>query len=164
MSLASPLLNFGTQNPFERLDRYGELGRAPQPLTEKARLLFCAIFIVPFKALGTLACLLSYYSIIKIVNFFFPAESSPRAADVLAKLGQIHCRACLFCLGFVRIKWITVLQDEKLTAATPPIAGIVSNHSSWVDILIHMSHSFPSFVARDATKETPIIGAIRCEL
>jgi len=144
--------------PFERLDNFGELGRKPQPLLEQLRLLFFAIFLVPFKSIGTLACLLSYFVVIKL-SFLFPASVR---SDWVAALGKLHCRGCLFSLGFVRVKWVKIEADLKppLVAAIPAV-GIVSNHSSWIDILVHMSHSFPSFVARDATKKTPIIGSIR---
>lgn len=145
-------------SPFKRWDQYGELGLAPQPLLERIRLLFFAIFLVPLKLLGALICLLSYFAVIK-ASFLFPASVR---SDWVAALGKIHCRACLFCLGFVQVKWVKAEQDNlpPLAAAIPAV-GIVSNHSTWVDILIHMSHSFPSFVARDATKNTPIIGSIR---
>lgn len=145
-------------NPFARTDQYGELGLAPQPLLERARLLFFAIFLVPLKALGTLICLLSYFAVIK-ASFLFPASVR---SDWVATLGKIHCRALLFCLGFVRINWVKVGEDPKTPLGGPVKAvGIVSNHSSWLDVVIHMSRSFPSFVARDATKQTPIIGSIR---
>jgi lysophosphatidylcholine acyltransferase / lyso-PAF acetyltransferase len=39
--------------------------------------------------------------------------------------------------------------------------GIVSNHMGYCDILIHMANSFPSFVARGATKDLIMIGLIR---
>ena len=41
-----------------------------------------------------------------------------------------------------------------------PVA-IVSNHCSWLDILVHMARFFPAFVARDGTKDMPLIGIIR---
>ena len=142
---------------FIRNDSYGELGLKPQPLVEYLRLFFFFIFLVPFKAIGTLACLLSYFLVIKL-SFLFPASVR---SNWVATLGKIHCRGCLFSLGFVRVNWIKIEADLKPQSVTAVPAGIVSNHSSWVDILIHMSHSFPSFVARDATKRTPIIGSIR---
>ena len=145
-------------NPFARTDQYGELGLAPQPFYERARLLFFQIFLVPLKCVGSLICLLSYFTVIKL-SFVFPESVR---SEWVAAFGKIHCRACLFCLGFVHIKWVKVGEDPTSPLGGPvkPV-GIVSNHSSWLDILIHMSRSFPSFVARDATKQTPIIGSIR---
>lgn len=40
-------------------------------------------------------------------------------------------------------------------------AAIVSNHCSWLDILVHMSKYFPAFVARHGTKDLTMIGLIR---
>ncbi len=42
-------------------------------------------------------------------------------------------------------------------------AVIVSNHVSYLDILVHMSHSAPSFVARGNTQDLPLIGVVRCD-
>lgn len=142
--------------PFIRSDRYGELGLSPQPWTENLRLLLFAIFLVPLKVAGALGCLLSYWSVIKLSVLFPPSKRT----EWIATLGEWHCRGCLFCIGFLRIEWV------KVPPATPPLqpapapVAIVSNHCSWVDILVHMSRSFPSFVARDATRRTPFIGSI----
>ena len=43
------------------------------------------------------------------------------------------------------------------------VAGaVISNHCSYIDILILMSRYFPSFVARSNTQEMPLIGLCRC--
>lgn len=48
-----------------------------------------------------------------------------------------------------------------LRLGTPPqAAGIVSNHLAWIDILVHMAHSFPSFAARDSTQHLAMIGLV----
>jgi lysophosphatidylcholine acyltransferase/lyso-PAF acetyltransferase len=156
-------LQHGTaEAPFTRHDRYGDLGVEPQPLTEQLRLALLALCLLPLKVVGTLACLLSYYAVIQLSAVAFPASVR---SDWVAALGRWHCRGCLFCLGFLHIKWVKVPAPPGAAAqdgAPPKAWGIVSSHSSWLDILVHMSHSFPSFVARDATRHTPIIGAIRC--
>jgi len=149
--------------PWTRLDKYGELGFAPQPFAERARQLFMAITLLPLKSFGALLCLLSYFIVIK-ASFLFPRSVR---SEWIANLGKIHCRACLFCIGFMRVKWIKVPENyygnsnSPSDVAYPKPGGIVSNHCGWADILVHMSHSFPSFVARDATERTPIIGSIR---
>ena len=38
---------------------------------------------------------------------------------------------------------------------------MISNHCSYIDILILMSRYFPSFVARSNTQEMPLIGLCR---
>lgn len=155
------------ENPFQRLDRYGIRGEEPQPILEQIKLLFLTIFIVPLKLLGTASLILSFYIAIK-VSILFPGD---RRSDIVAFLGKLHCRACLFCLGFVSVRWVKV-PSHAVPYESPRrslegvhkghrMVSIVSNHTSWIDILIHMSHSFPAFVARDATKQTPLIGTIR---
>ena len=68
----------------------------------------------------------------------------------------------LFCCGFMAVKWKTVpdTRPQHVTQGVR-IAGIVSNHCSWADILVHMSRSFPSFVARASTKNLLWVGLIR---
>lgn len=141
--------------PFERHDHYGELGLGSLSLFEKLRLAVLACTVVPVKLLGGLFCLLAYYLICRFA-FLVP---KPFRTEFIAACGKIACRSCLFCLGFYQIQWIPV-EPGKVHQKTRP-AVIVSNHCGWSDILVHMSHSFPAFVARDKTKHMPIIGIIR---
>lgn len=138
--------------PFIRHDQYGELGGQPQPLSERLRQLLFIVLIMPFKVVGTLACLLSFFAACKLA-WLIPAKFR---SDVVAWLGKLHCRACLFCLGFISIKWVEVKEEAggsggsggsvHRQGATPPAMvgpatppGIVSNHTSWADIPLHMS-------------------------
>ena len=142
------------RNPWERLDRYGECGLKPQPLWEKIRILLVLVFIVPIKILGSLGCLLSFYVVIKL-SFLFPKSVR---TDWVASLGKIHCRMCLLFIGFIKVRWIDLSDDRT---GNEDYVGIVSNHCSWCDILVHMSHFFPAFVARSKTEHTRFVGAIR---
>ena len=137
--------------------------------------------VLPIKLTGALLALMSFWLCCRL-SFLLP--SSVRS-DWVAKLGNWHCRVCLWWCGFWRVTWIKVGQQANggdnaggakagsggggrggkrssgsSSEAMQPV-GIVSNHISWCDILIHMSHSFPSFVARSQTRKTPIIGIIR---
>lgn len=137
--------------------------------SEKLRLLLFAIVVVPLKVIGSAFCLFSFYTGVKLA-FLIPKSVR---SDIVAFLGRVHCRACLFCLGFVRIKWVNVaaadvsyatkpqLPVEKGTVTDERRMCIVSNHCAWSDILVHMSRYFPAFVARDKTETTPVIGPIR---
>ena len=53
------------------------------------------------------------------------------------------------------------MQKHILTTAVWRAAVIVSNHVSYLDILVHMSHSAPSFVARGNTRDLPLLGVVR---
>lgn len=146
-------------DPFRRHDQYGQEGTAPQAVVECIRLAIAAVTILPLKLLGCLTCLIGCYFMCKL-SFLFPAEK--RAAWV-ATCAKFFVRAELFCLGFVTVQWHKV-PDTRHPPLAPDVraAGIVSNHCSWADILLHMSRSFPSFVARASTKNLPWVGLIRC--
>lgn len=156
--------------PYLRSDQYGHIGKRPQSVWEYARLGLCTITVVPLKLIGALACLTTFYTICRL------SAALPRhqQAAFVPFCGKLACRACLFCLGFVHIRWIRAdkrnqTDAQSFTAATRvspdiPAVAIVSNHCSWSDILVHMARSFPSFVARSATRELFMIGLIRCGL
>ena len=40
------------------------------------------------------------------------------------------------------------------------VGAVLSNHIGWADILVHMSHYLPSFVARRETADLTFIGAV----
>ena len=63
-----------------------------------------------------------------------------------------------FCL-----QWAGLACSDKGDGAhfCVPAAAIVSNHISYMDIIVHLAHSFPSFVARGNTQDMPLIGLIR---
>lgn len=145
-------------DPFRRHDQYGMEGAAPQPVFECVRLAVAAITILPLKLLGCLTCLIGCYLMCKL-SFLCPAHNR---ADWVAACAKFFVRAELFCLGFVTVTW-EVVPDHTGQKVNPTIkaAGIVSNHCSWADILLHMSRSFPSFVARASTKNLPWVGLIR---
>ncbi len=151
--------------PWIRADRFGEMGLAPQPVQEYIRRALMLVFVVPIKIIGAVLCLVSFYLWTKVGAVLFPAK---HRSDMVAWLGKIHCRTCLFFIGFVRVRWVAVGWDGEPIASTAgragepaqTYAGIVSNHLSWADILVHMSHFFPAFVARSSTASTMFVGSI----
>ncbi len=141
------------------------MGLAPQPVREVVRQALMLAFVVPIKVIGAMVCLVSFFLWTKVGAVLFPAK---HRSDMVAWLGKIHCRLCLFFIGFVRVRWVAVdWNGETIPSAAgrtegPPqtYAGIVSNHLSWADILVHMSHFFPAFVARSSTASTMFVGSI----
>eukprot|EP00884_Botryococcus_braunii_P006258 jgi/Botrbrau1/15633/Bobra.4_1s0018.1 len=150
-------------DPFRRTDKYGVYGQEPQPWWEYLRLGILSITVLPLKFFGALSCIVGFYLVCRF-QFLLPKE---RRSDIIAEIGKIYCRACLFCLGFVHIKWqklpLEQLKGDKLGSCqhvgVQPV-GVVSNHMGYCDILIHMANTFPSFVARGATKDLIMIGLI----
>ncbi|CAD6334094.1 unnamed protein product [Miscanthus lutarioriparius] len=94
-----------------------------------------------------------------------------RAAGRVEAGGVVRCgcalaRAMLFVFGFY---WIREYDcrfpnaedddvDQSKEIERP--GAIVSNHVSYVDILYHMSASFPSFVAKRSVARLPLVGLI----
>ena len=144
--------------PFERHDAYGKMGMGRQSAWIRLKTCLAAVTILPVKAVGTLSCVLGFFCICKAMQVL---PRRHRSAAVAAT-GKAFCRACLLCVGFTRVTWVqSVRLTDDRTGPQPHAAGIVSNHCSWADILVHMAHSFPSFVARSGTDSLPFIGFIR---
>lgn len=85
---------------------------------------------------------------------------------IIVLSGRFLSRAILFVLGFF---WITVTRrDKEHMGKDGQVAdevdlhpsAIVSNHVSYIDILYHMSASFPSFVAKRSVARLHLIGLI----
>ena len=56
------------------------------------------------QVLGALTCLTAFYLICR-VSALLPRHQRAR---VVPFCGKLACRACLFCLGFLYIKWVKV--------------------------------------------------------
>jgi lysophosphatidylcholine acyltransferase/lyso-PAF acetyltransferase len=57
--------------------------------------------------------------------------------------------------------WLQINQKGEAATEEPERPGaIVSNHVSYLDILYHMSASFPSFVAKRSVGKLPLVGLI----
>ena len=144
--------------PFQRHDQYGLMGLEKQATLENLRLGILAVTVVPLKVLGTLSCIVGFYLACRLAQLL-----PRRSRDVIVPfLGKIYTRSCLACIGFVKVAWVHLPRAEwDKQRGDAPAAGVVSNHCSWIDILIHMSRYFPSFVARGGTEKLPLIGPIR---
>ncbi|KAF6264624.1 hypothetical protein COO60DRAFT_73736 [Scenedesmus sp. NREL 46B-D3] len=114
-----------------------EGGWAPQPLWERVRLAVLAFTLLPLRLLLTLSCVSSYYLIVRI-STIIPNDIVVRR--IVTVCGKLWSRACLFCLGFVHIKWVRVGASEPRSAKRRSVA-VVSNHMGWADILIQMART-----------------------
>ncbi|CAN8233611.1 unnamed protein product [Cochlearia groenlandica] len=90
---------------------------------------------------------------------------------VIVSSGRFLSRVLLFVFGFYWIhesrpnldsKPETISGEKGQEAEEEPerAGAIVSNHVSYLDILYHMSASFPSFVAKRSVGKLPLIGLI----
>lgn len=147
-------------DPFRRHDAYGCMGQGPLPLRESMRLALAAVFVLPVKIVGSLGCLVACYLSCR-ASFLVPRRRRPAFVAAACK-GCMRC--CLFCLGFWRVEWRRLppkaQHAEHAAHAGARPGGIVSNHCSWIDILVNTTRYFPSFVARDSTADQLLVGLI----
>nr|CAB3472985.1 unnamed protein product [Digitaria exilis] len=145
--------------PYARRDAYGVMGRGPLAPAEAVRLALAAAVLLPLRFVAGMLVLLLYYLVCRVCTLGVAADGDrPRLAGwrrkAVLRAGCALSRAMLFVFGFYWIREThrtttnaeAVNQDQSEELGRP--GTIVSNHVSYVDILYHMSASFPSFVAK----------------
>eukprot|EP00798_Chlamydomonas_sp_ICE-L_P032709 gene32709-3593_t len=141
--------------PFVRFDQYGAWGLKPQPRSERIRLWLMSLTLFPLRITLALFLIAACFFTTRLGYLF----SDSIGDQVYLFVTPFLSRTVLWCVGF-RITWVRA--DDGPHAPKP--AALVSNHVSWSDIIIHMSDSFPSFVARDGTQNLPIVGFLSQKL
>ncbi|GMN35469.1 hypothetical protein TIFTF001_005300 [Ficus carica] len=164
---------------YVRHDVYGPMGRGELPLAEKFLLGLAMVTLVPIRVMVGMAVLVVYYLICRVCTLFLAPnrEEGPdqeteqedyahmggwRRAVIVA-CGRFLSRVMLFVFGFYWIKETYRILDSKSTDEAEESGrpgAIISNHVSYVDILYHMSSSFPSFVAKRSVAKLPLVGLI----
>ncbi|KAJ7966724.1 Lysophospholipid acyltransferase [Quillaja saponaria] len=165
---------------YVRNDVYGTMGRGELPIKEKVVLSLALIILVPIRVVAALTILILYYLICRICTLFSAPNREEEQEDyahmggwrraVIVQCGRALSRAILFVLGFY---WINESyrnrntdeksnnEEDKNQTEGPERPGvIISNHISYLDILYHMSSSFPSFVAKRSVAKLPLVGLI----
>lgn len=166
---------------YVRNDVYGTMGRGEIPLKEKVLLGFAMVTLVPIRLACAFVILLCYYLICRVCTLFSVPNRDEEQEDyahmggwrraVIVQCGRFLSRAMLFVLGFYRINYtyrnpdvvekLTKQSEDKNQHEEPERPGaIISNHVSYLDILYHMSASFPSFVAKRSVAKLPLVGLI----
>lgn len=171
--------------PYARTDLYGTMGLGPFPAAEKVKLAVAMVTLVPVRFVLAMSILVLYYLVCRVFTLF----SSPyRGAEeeeeegggvvqedyahmggwrrtVIVGSGRFLSRVLLFVFGFYWIpescpdpETTSSEEDDKEEPERPGV--IVSNHVSYLDILYHMSASFPSFVAKRSVGKLPLVGLI----
>ena len=140
--------------PFRRtgLCRFGLEGTRPLvpvgPAEKAYWRLLTAVLLVPRTVLfvSTLLLLGALWTLAAL------ALPRARAAAVVRITGKAGSRVLLFAAGFL---WVDVARSADRGAFAPVV---VSNHSSWADILIMCVLYMPGFVAKADVQKVPIIG------
>jgi len=122
--------------PFVRTDRYGEGGWAPQPLWERCRLAVLAVTLLPLRLLLTICCVAGCYLTVRIATAI---QNEIIARRVITFFGKMWSRLCLFCLGFVHIRWVKLGQavnprgEKRRPGASSTVFPVFSRPSACLD-------------------------------
>ncbi|KAH0920468.1 hypothetical protein HID58_028128 [Brassica napus] len=173
--------------PYARTDLYGTMGLGPFPAAEKVKLAVAMVTLVPVRFVLAMTILLLYYLICRVFTLFSSPHREEEEEEevvqedyahmggwrrsVIVRCGRFLSRVLLFVFGFY---WIPERRPDPETICSegtfeegetdkeePERPGvIVSNHVSYLDILYHMSASFPSFVAKRSVGKLPLVGLI----
>ncbi|KAL8250634.1 hypothetical protein R6Q59_034327 [Mikania micrantha] len=166
---------------FVRHDLYGTMGRGALPWTQKILLGIALITLFPLRlVLATLVVLL-YYLICRACTLFLVPNREDEQEDyahisrwrrkIIFWFGRVLSRTLLFVFGFYWIretyrnpdidsKFNNELDVNERSEEHERPGAIISNHVSHLDILYHMSSSFPSFVAKRSVGKLPLVGLI----
>ncbi|KAL3840321.1 hypothetical protein ACJIZ3_024912 [Penstemon smallii] len=158
---------------YVRHDVYGTMGLGELPWAEKFLLGLGLAFLLPIRVVAGTCILVIYYLICRVCTAFLAPNREDGQEDyahmggwrraVIMQSGRFLSRALLFVFGFY---WISETSRGDETSSTDQSeeserpGAIVSNHVSYLDILYHMSSSFPSFVAKRSVAKLPLVGLI----
>ncbi|XP_072979127.1 lysophospholipid acyltransferase LPEAT1-like [Typha angustifolia] len=161
--------------PYVRIDAYGDMGRGELPFSEKLLLGIALVTLVPIRVAVGVMILIVYYLICRTCTLFSDPNLEDGQEDyahmvewrrrVVVRCGRFLSRVMLFLFGFYWIHdYYRILNTEdgyaKQFVDSERPGAIVSNHVSYLDILYHMSSSFPSFVAKRPVARLPLVGLI----
>ncbi|AES82037.1 lysophospholipid acyltransferase LPEAT1 isoform X1 [Medicago truncatula] len=158
---------------YVRNDVYGTMGRGELGAKEKLFLGFALVTLLPIRVILAVTVLVVYYVVCRVCTLFKIPNREDEQEDyahlggwrrsVIVKCGKALSRVMLFIFGFY---WIHVSSNSfnQENKPQPEETGrpgvIISNHVSYLDILYHMSSSFPSFVAKRSVAKLPLVGLI----
>ncbi|KAL1534880.1 Lysophospholipid acyltransferase lpeat1 [Salvia divinorum] len=167
--------------PYVRFDVYGPMGLGDLPWAEKFLLGLALMFLLPVRVAAGTAIVVFYYLICRFCTAFLAPNREDEQEDfahmggwrraVIVRSGRFLSRVLLFVFGFYSISdtsgsgevdgaVITESADRNESEVLEGYGAIVSNHVSYLDILYHMSSSFPSFVAKRSVAKLPLIGLV----
>ncbi|XP_021745315.1 lysophospholipid acyltransferase LPEAT1-like isoform X2 [Chenopodium quinoa] len=172
---------------YVRRDVYGPMGCGELRVKEKVLLGIAMVTLLPLRVVVGMTVLVIYYLVCRICTLFSTPHRPEEGEDqqqqmedyghlggwrreVIVRCGRFLSRAMLFTLGFY---WISnssrIYDQEKLSdgndskdqlESSERPGVVISNHVSYLDILYHMSSSFPSFVAKRSVGKLPLVGLI----
>ncbi|KAF8022851.1 hypothetical protein BT93_F0386 [Corymbia citriodora subsp. variegata] len=141
--------------PFVRRDMYGPSERGDPPLAEKVLLGLALVTIVPARVVVAVNMALFYYSICRVCTLGVePRREDDQEDYALREVLGGRCGPRILKSSDDENFGVAQLEENERPGA------IISNHLSYIDILYHMSSSFPSFVAKRSVAKLPIVGLV----
>lgn len=159
-----------TEDKKETHEKYNHLKRLDANYWDEKRFIFGALFFawlkVPLAIIVIISCWISLKISLRNINPDCEIKENHRNRIIL--ISNIFARALLFVLGIVYIhdeypsvdytEYLGENYDKSSKAVTN-----VSNHTSWLDILLFMSKLSPGFISKAAVRDYPLVGYIaRC--
>jgi len=133
---------------------------------------FCAIFLLPIRFVHLIGGIIVCCIIAQVAMIGFNPKNGLTGLRriFMRSVIQSLARSALFALGFYKIDYKklnisdydpTYPKTEVLKNESTHAPIVISNHVSWIDILIHMaSDNSPSFLAKKAVGSMPLVGPI----
>ncbi|KAJ6675692.1 PHOSPHOLIPID ACYLTRANSFERASE [Salix viminalis] len=150
---------------YVRNDVYGPMGRGELPMVEKVLLGIAVVTLVPIRFVLALIILVVYYIICRLCTLFSaPNRDEEEDQEDFAHMGGwrreviVWSIEILICL--IKINLLPRMREKINLKNRKRLGAIISNHVSYLDILYHMSASFPSFVAKRSVAKLPLVGLI----
>ncbi|CAM9686284.1 unnamed protein product [Ectocarpus sp. 6 AP-2014] len=150
--VGSELWKRDIEGPFRRLD--------PNPdAFELARLALCAITIVPLRVVLIAVFLSSYY--VLALSFMTVAPDRPWAHAISIFCVRWASRFLLLLLGYWTVD-VKGMEENAGRRGEPRV--FVSNHISFIEVLVFLHQLGPSFVMKRTCLRVPLIGGIAARI
>ena len=176
--------------PFRRSCWYGVMGRGIWSLGwfESARLALLAVTLAPLRLCLALVIVMTMFVACSVASAIFRSRAADsRRRSFVRACGVFLSRTLLAVFGVhVDIRRINARfgfdktlgrvvempasvhsssssssSSSSRAARSPRGTTILSNHVSWLDILVHMAYSScPAFVAKASVRAAPLVGSI----
>jgi hypothetical protein len=149
-----------TWMPFIRTDRYGEGGWVIS-FWAKARLLLLACTLLPLRLIAALSCVASFYITCRLAGLI-PNDIVSRR--IVTACGKVWSRACLFCLGFIYIRWTRL---DEAAAKQPKRRSGMDNELPycWLLLLLedHITDTSRAWATSRRAKGQPVLSSAAAE-
>eukprot|EP00741_Cyanophora_paradoxa_P004648 tig00000821_g4511.t1 len=157
-----------TPRPNSKLEKcalkFGPFRRTDPVLTmsEILKTALLAWTLLPLRIVWALLCVTVYWIVVKLALLghgkLDTCTPIPESRRKFIRLGRYFARICLFGFGFYKIERRGTPTKPAVGKDGTPAVVMVSNHMSYLDILVHMAHSMPSFIAKADVRNIPMVG------